>query len=263
MNKPPSELTFSNKAQIPGYEIGHALKISWGRAQQYRALRAWQAIHCGLVCMIAKDVIGHGEFVKWLEERATEFGIRMRSARNYMTVARRCMEGAELSARKILKSGFLRWGIESASISIDTSHSWDYVAADFWHGDAVFTAVKAYVGERSLTDIYHDEGIKREQEAHQTHTPAGNGQMTFDDIKEGWELVITQINALGHVAQTWADLPDESRWKFMETTLPVIRDMARGTKMTTAQREQLERWIMTTAAELKRGGVVVAKGVTA
>lgn len=236
---PTDTLRFSPKAAFPWTDLAGALVASYDLAEQSRQIRAARALACGLVAIIAKDIVGHGHFGAWLKS-ASLADLKERTVRNYMSAANAWLRQSTLKPATITASPFLRWTFAAVDL------------ADFAESCKVWQSVTAYIGERSLWEIYTDEGIARERDPHQKHTPSDRtAQLTFDDIKRGWSELTRQVTALGHVDESWADLPDDLAWEFLDATVPVVRNLATTKNLTKPQRQRLEAELVTITTALR------------
>jgi hypothetical protein len=237
------ELVFAKKGDLaswgwsdPARELGAAWKI----AESARVIRAAQAIGCGLVAMIAKDIVGHGQFGGWVKEKCAE--IKERTLRNYMAAARAFLKAKEVKPRQLTRanSQLVFWATHPSGLIT---------------GDPVFDKLTAYIGERSLFEIYQDEGIVRERDPQQQHTPATQTpeeavQLEMRGILESLDTAVSNTTTLVSTGN-WEKVPVEKRWAFITTQIPALRLFALNTTWTPAQRTAIESALVTITSGLR------------
>ncbi|HSI11740.1 MAG TPA: hypothetical protein VK961_06830 [Chthoniobacter sp.] len=232
-SKFPSELVFASKGdkeKLFSFDPDVALATSYSLADQSRVTRCSRAIACGVIALIAKDIVGHGEFGAWLKNDTVSF-LNPRTLQRYMAVARSCMLAQQITPRTMGKSVFLRWGYGDAAALLPSNCG-------------VAEVVVAWIGERSLSEIYDDEGITRERDPHQKHTPSTQSpsqhhQLELAGIIEALEGSSTKIATLVKTGQ-WEKAPTEKVFDFVREAGAAIGTMVLGKTWTTAQKRAIE-----------------------
>ena len=234
----PSELVFTNKgdkARLFTFDPAKALAVSYKLAEGSRVIRCGRAIACGVLALIAKDIAGHGQFSAWLKSD-TVSDLNERTVRRYMAVARACMLAQKIMPRSMSKSAFLRWGYGDGEAVLPNGLPG---SCPMWE------AVVAYIGERSLTDIYHDEGILREREPHQVHTPATQTpaqaqQLELAGIISSIDSAKAHVTTLLRTGQ-WEKVPKDKRLEFILETVPAATVFGQHTDWSPQEHSAVER----------------------
>ena len=235
----------------PWQDFATAIRVAYDTSEMYRNYRALAAIGFGFVALAGKDEVPNGEFQEWLymqlfgnqgEEGKLSFPSfdlhgKLRTARNYMSAARACRKATQLGGDAILTSSLLKWVTGQGGMDLT---------------DPVIVAVTAYIGDRTLTEIYNDEGISRKKVVVPgvgTVTVADGQsiqqavQMEMEEICESFKYTRSFfVLESDPAAARWPKLPVEERFEFLRTIMPVAREMAVHTSWTKPQWDEIHRF---------------------
>ena len=160
-----------------------------------------------------------------------------------MAAARAGLVAKKITPAAIKRSKFLRWAFDPTICGID--------------GDKVFASIRAYIGERSLWEIYVDEGIARERDPHQEHTPSTatpeeQVQIEISGVVEQLKVARSHILVLTSTGM-WEKVPKRERFSFLEDAIPAVKNFALYTQWSPAELAAIHRDLVSITTALSGG----------
>lgn len=121
-------------------DFAREINATHGMAKAHAEMAVVLAVRVGLLCVQAKEIVGHGKFGEWMASECPD--ITDRTARKYMALAIKSESGSDLPCAELVAPGFAQ-----------------RVADEAGYRDEVIARVRASVGDGSLTQLYHEYGV--------------------------------------------------------------------------------------------------------
>ena len=256
MSKTPKKLAAVKgpfSACTPTFDIGARLVESISRNDRLKRVRVVEALRAGLLALVAKDTLAHGDFERWWAEKRenvshltkTQAHNVARSLRNYMRLASAFLRDLQhLQAKDFMAAPFLAESVTEAN------------EEGFADRCRIFAAAVDWIADRSLCEIYTKEGVLKADTDHGQHnapklSPAQRQQLEFKQFCDGWKsltgTVATQMKA-GMIAK----LPAELRWGFVAAAVPALEHIAATTAdLTPDQLKALEQQLVSISGTIR------------
>lgn len=231
------------------------LMQSIGWSTKLKRWRAIQALRTGILALLVKDTLAHGDFQKWwageLEksERLSEtVGENLdnlsRSLRNYMALANAFLadEGVNQMMREE-RGGSVAAVVAKSHLVNASEPLWNPDSEDAWKACGVCRIVDVWMKGRSLYRLYEDYGVvKSATEGGEHHprklSPEQLAQQEFQQIVQSFNSMADTM-AVHLEKGMLAKLPTDTRWRLVSAAVPALKHIALNTTDFTAQQRKV------------------------